>query len=95
MITSKYVVGTGVVISFGCSKIELNMALETLMMIQANAGDGSGLDDIIMAITNTLTEPPPIKRICEKCWSPIDHRIDAYETVGGKHYHLRCRKLLE
>jgi hypothetical protein len=95
MITAKYVVGKGVVIAFSPHKVTLSLAIDCLMYLKSQAQDGSGFDDIIMALTNTITEPPPVKRICEKCWTPIDPRVSSFHKRNGSFFHDECRTPLD
>lgn len=85
----RYVHGTGGVIEIDPRNNELRIMLELLYIIKQMT-DTRELDDMIVAITNSLEDPPNVLPVCGKCWKVIDSRIDQYTVEQGIHYHQRC-----
>jgi hypothetical protein len=90
MIDIRYIVGDGLYIKFGEQKGALLAGLNVLQFLKRNASNQQGLDELIKVVHEAIAEKTPVRRICEKCWTPIDHRVDSFHKRNGQIFHDRC-----
>lgn len=86
---AKYAQGQGLLMQFEDKRMELELALDILYAI-ADRYNTENLNELILLVSNLVTEPPAVYKLCELCWTPIDPRIDKETTLDGRFYHAKC-----